>query len=322
MGLPITTQTAYGRNRRDSSSVIKLHATSPAKPKFKLRSTNKHFWYTAPDGIIRLATNSDTGIIPEQTNTYGFDASPFEHEPFPFSLPPGNVWPPQRVEDVVCAEGEWDKGCVGDRCYTNKMCDDPFCYHTFENWRKATADWEEHVELRMTDARGIGVFTKHAFRKGDVLGWYAGELKTLDNCGDGDYLMEMEIGTFASGWDSDSDADADADEAPCATIYIDSQKKGNWTRFINHSCNPYALFRMRRVGGVRLMTVEAIRDVPAGDELTVSYGNEYYGLKTLKVCCCGTKSCVGKKRQRRDEAREEHGRKKVKVKKCRRVGPP
>jgi hypothetical protein len=316
--------TADGSNSRKSSGIIKSHTTSHVKPKFKLRSTSKHFWYTASDGITRLAVNSDASIVPEQINTYDFNPSHFRHEPCPFSPPSDGVWPPQRFEDIACAIGGWDEACVGDMCYSDEVCNDPFCHHTFENWRKATADWEEHVELRMTDCRGIGVFAKSAFREGDVLGWYTGELKTLDNCGDGDYLMEMEIGAFSPHWDTnqDSEFDSDHEEAHGVTVYIDGEKKGNWTRFINHSCKPHALFRIRRVGRVKIMTVEAIRDVSAGEELTVSYGNAYYGTNTRKVCCCGTSNCVGRKKGKRHEGKETADGRKIKVKKCRRVAPP
>ena len=236
------------------------------------------------------------------------------------------------MEDVIRATGKKDPGCVGDRCYTNNICKDKSCDHTLEDWIKATADWEKHVELRLTDGRGIGVFTKHKFRRGDVLGWYSGELKPLKHCGYGDYLMEMDIGTWPPDRESESDADSESDcdeeeeeeeeeENVCPKVFIDAQKKGNWTRFINHSCKPHAYFMMRRVGGVNIMTVEAGCDVAAGKELTVSYGSQYYGPDTDKVCCCGSSNCVGRKRQRQDKARREQGGRMAKVKKCRRVKP-
>ncbi|KAF2679568.1 SET domain-containing protein, partial [Lentithecium fluviatile CBS 122367] len=201
-----------------------------------------------------------------QINTYAFNPSHFRHEPYPRTLPPGSTWPPERTEDIVGAVpgGNGDVGCVGERCYTDEICANPFCEHTFEQWRKATAHWEECFELRLTEARGIGVFAQREFRAGQVLGWYAGEPRTLDNCGEGDYLMEMEIGVTGRG-------DSGVGEA---TVFIDAERKGNWTRFINHSCNPHAVFRIRRAGNLRIMAVEAIRDVGVGEELSVGYGDE------------------------------------------------
>jgi hypothetical protein len=322
MGLSITTNTAHGKNAQKPTGIIKLQATSPAKPKFQLRSIDKHFWYIAPDGITRLATSSDATVIPKQTNTYIFNPSHFASEPYPSTMPRGGVWPPKAMEDVICAVDDMEIGCVGEKCYTNEICDDTACQHTLSNWTEATADWEDHVELRTTASRGIGVFTKHDFCSSDVLGWYAGELKTLDTCGDGNYLMEMDIGALpADESDSDADDEVEVEEIPegAATVFIDGEKWGNWTRFINHSCEPHAVFRIRRVGDMRIMTVEAIRDISAGEELTVDYGDEYYGLKTLKVCCCGTKNCVGRKRRVLEEARVKEEGRKAKVKKCKRL---
>jgi hypothetical protein len=171
-----------------------------------------------------------------------------------------------------------------------------------------------------------------------VLGWYTGELRTLDNCGQGDYLMEVDVGL---DWDDVSEngscspyndnsevekeecEDEGEEDTNTPSIYIDSERKGNWTRFINHSCSPHAVFRMRRVGNTKIMTIEVIRPVPAGAELTVNYGMEYYGMDSLKICQCGAENCVGKKRALRDAARERlASARRGNVKKCRRMGPP
>lgn len=171
----------------------------------------------------------------------------------------------------------------------------------------------------MTEHRGIGVYTKRAFRQGAILGWYAGELKTLSSTeySTNAYLMEIEIGDLGPNTPVES----------VPSVFIDGERKGNWTRFINHSCAADCVFRIMRVGSTRIMAVEATRDVPKGTELSVDYGQEYYGLTTQKICACGAPECVSRKRARLEKAmkkqKAEGSEKRFgNVKRCRRVAPP
>jgi hypothetical protein len=150
-----------------------------------------------------------------------------------------------------------------------------------------------------------------------------------------DYLMEMPIGwattsarAYTSGTDTDcNDLPPTPDSSRAAsieadvTVMIDASRKGNWTRFINHSCEPFTEFRMRRVGNMRIMVVEAIRNIPAGVELSVSYGTDYYGPNTKKRCYCGTKKCI-RGASRVIRVNNIHSALKKKIKKCSRLTPP
>lgn len=285
---------------------------------------------------MHLATSADTpGAVPTQFNDYAFTPSLFAQQPYPATFPPGGIWPPEILTDLIVPLGPECTDCVGDICYTDTVCEDPICGHTFENWKVVTQEWQEYFELRMTEGRGVGVYTKRAFEEGDVLGWYAGELKTTEECKDGDYYMEMEIGFVNTAWESKVDGQSGSGSAPLTasclpspmpwasqtaeeTILIDASMKGNWTRFINHSCDAYATFCVRRVGNVRIMAVEAVKDIPANVELTIDYGPEYYGMNTSKICQCGAQSCVGVKKLILQEERKV----KMRVKKCRRDCPP
>ena len=186
----------------------------------------------------------------------------------------------------------------------------------------------------MTPDRGIGVFTKREFERGHVLGFYAGEVMPLVDEVRGDYLMQVDVGFmpidelsdeedsgFGYGGDEYLDRRPSFPLQPMESVYIDGGRKGNWTRFINHSCQPYCIFRIGRVGTTRVMIVETVCDVPAGVELTVSYGEEYYGQNTTKVCRCGTANCVGRERWE-DEGKQMIGEAKARVKKCKRLSPP
>lgn len=256
----------------------------------RLRSRSRFFWYTTPDGTSCMVKSNDK--VPAQVNTYVFESSALRHEPYPTTFPDKAIWPPRRVDDVLCAIGLQHSDCAGDSCYNGNICEDLDCTHTLSAWSVATADWENYFELRMTEHRGIGVYTRRAFRRGAILGWYAGELKSQSSFPISDYLMDVMIG--------DTGSDTSDEERPA--IYVDSGDKGNWTRFINHSCAPDCIFRIMRVGDTRIMAVEAIRDIPKGKELSVDYGEDYYGLRSRKRCACGVPECVSRKRARMERA--------------------
>ncbi|KAF1851182.1 SET domain-containing protein [Cucurbitaria berberidis CBS 394.84] len=301
----------------------------------------EYFWYTSSDGVHRLATSSGSlNEIPQQINDYVFNTSNFVDADYPSTFPKDRVWPPKNLQDLLCAIGTEGKDCVGGRCFTRAICNDPCCRHTFEAWKHATQDWQDHFELRKTDDRGIGVYTKRAFKKKDVLGWYAGEL--VVSAGDdynNDYLMEVPIGGDPipeSLNDSDSDNDYNQTEllppspsSPSSSttsvsagesVMIDASRKGNWTRFINHSCKAHCDYRVCRVGNIRMIVVEAVKDIPPGVELTVNYGLDYYGPNTTKICHCGARKCVS--RSRTNKRKELSNTEKTRVKKCRRLTPP
>jgi SET domain-containing protein len=69
---------------------------------------------------------------------------------------------------------------------------------------------------------------------------------------------------------------------------IDAAASTDALRFTNHSCAPNAVLRIRQ-GRVEFY---AIRDVAAGDELTVGYGESHHEGRL--VCRCGAPRCAGR----------------------------
>jgi SET domain-containing protein len=68
---------------------------------------------------------------------------------------------------------------------------------------------------------------------------------------------------------------------------IDASASGDPLRFTNHSCRPNAVLRIRQ-GRVEFY---ALRDVAAGEELTVDYGETHHNGRL--PCRCGAPGCVG-----------------------------
>ncbi len=71
------------------------------------------------------------------------------------------------------------------------------------------------------------------------------------------------------------------------TRAIDASHSADPLRYTNHSCQPNAVLRIRQ-GRVEFY---AMRDVLAGEELTVNYGETHHE-GTLR-CRCGASGCVG-----------------------------
>ncbi len=68
---------------------------------------------------------------------------------------------------------------------------------------------------------------------------------------------------------------------------IDASQSADPLRYTNHSCRPNAVLRIRQ-GRVELY---AMRDVAAGEELTVNYGETHHEGRLR--CRCGAEGCVG-----------------------------
>jgi SET domain-containing protein len=69
---------------------------------------------------------------------------------------------------------------------------------------------------------------------------------------------------------------------------IDASRSADPLRFTNHSCAPNAALRIRQ-GRVEIY---AVRDIAAGEELLVNYGESHHEGRLR--CRCGAPGCVGR----------------------------
>ncbi|CAH8620317.1 unnamed protein product [Heterobilharzia americana] len=74
--------------------------------------------------------------------------------------------------------------------------------------------------------------------------------------------------------------------------FIDAGSKGNWARFVNHSCEPNCVTQKWSVDGEIRIGFFAKEDIPAGQEVTIDYQFVQYGVSEQK-CYCGTAACSG-----------------------------
>ncbi|KAL8786563.1 MAG: hypothetical protein Q9213_002700 [Squamulea squamosa] len=140
--------------------------------------------------------------------------------------------------------------------------------------------------------KGVGVRTLQRIREGEVLDEYVGEFKRASSLVDQTYAMELE--GLPAGHLSRNDNNP---------ILIDAQVYGNWTRYINASCNPSLKFVAARIGGKHRMMVVAIRDINTFEELTIGYGDNYWLGSDTRMCECNEATCRHANMAQKEKAR-------------------
>ena len=131
-----------------------------------------------------------------------------------------------------------------------------------------------------TKNTGWGLKATHDIKNGDFVVEYVGEVISKEMCNDrikkaqdkGEknfYMLTLEPG-----------------------LVIDAFYKANEARFINHSCDPNLETQVWTVNKKTCIGLFAIKDIPAGMELTFDYHLDCFGDVKSK-CYCGSPTCVG-----------------------------
>jgi hypothetical protein len=136
------------------------------------------------------------------------------------------------------------------------------------------------VELREYPLKGIGVRALANFKRDDILAVFVGEIYPCKKICDDDPDQAYALTQFPN-------------ERDPGVAEILPHFKGNWTRFINHSCQPSTCFMTRHVGDRVVTTVEAIRHISAFEELTINYGDSYW-VGEDRVCQCKHWNCISR----------------------------
>lgn len=149
------------------------------------------------------------------------------------------------------------------------------------------------VSLIRTKSRGWGVRAEENLKRGTFVGVYSGELvsaKSSSQRQDDTYFFNLSGSETLSVEDSN-------DQYVC-----DAKFYGNFTRFINHSCEA-------NVVGIRSFTAHHDRrfpyiafftnqDIPERCELTLNYGDNYWLVKSKRdgiYCLCKRPTCKFRK---------------------------
>ncbi|XP_018618030.1 histone-lysine N-methyltransferase NSD3-like isoform X2 [Scleropages formosus] len=136
------------------------------------------------------------------------------------------------------------------------------------------------TEVFKTDRCGWGLRTKQDLKKGDFVMEYVGELIDLEEC-------RLRI--------------KHANENRVTNFYmltltkdrvIDAGPKGNFSRFMNHSCSPNCETQKWTVNGDVRIGLFTLCDIEAGTELTFNYNLDCLGNGRTS-CHCGAENCSG-----------------------------
>jgi SET domain-containing protein len=129
------------------------------------------------------------------------------------------------------------------------------------------------LEIKKSAIYGQGCFTTVTVNKRKKIGEYAGELLEgrrhiwrLVN-------KQAERGIIKVIWIGED-------------LAIDAEVGGNETAYINHSCEPNAFMRAAPVNRVLFF---ALRDISAGEEITIDYRDDEH--PSAGDCRCGSTRC-------------------------------
>eukprot|EP00803_Ostreobium_quekettii_P008280 evm.model.scf_1450.3 EVM.evm.TU.scf_1450.3 scf_1450:26714-35429(-) len=156
--------------------------------------------------------------------------------------------------------------------------------------------------------KGWGVIAMEPIPRGHCIFEYAGELQTeeeMQHCASErhhtKYVFDVDART--SQKDFRSLSSSDRGQLTC----IDAQRKGNISRFVNHSCDPCMEVRkmtrrtarvFKSEGGVPRILFQSLCDIVPGQELTVDYfpdlsREQLERCEHKTPCLCGSDKCKG-----------------------------
>ncbi|KAJ7988826.1 hypothetical protein DPEC_G00313220 [Dallia pectoralis] len=128
--------------------------------------------------------------------------------------------------------------------------------------------------------KGWGLVALRDIKKGEFVNEYIGELIDEEEC-------RSRIKNYQEN---------DITHFYMLTIHkdriIDAGPKGNYSRFMNHSCQPNCETQKWTVNGDTRVGLFAICDIPAQTELTFNYNLDCLGNEKT-VCRCGAPNCSG-----------------------------
>ncbi|XP_078604802.1 uncharacterized protein LOC144878245 isoform X3 [Branchiostoma floridae x Branchiostoma japonicum] len=206
-----------------------------------------------------------------------------------------DVKPLSGCEPVVCTcvrPAQADKACQED-CL-NRMsfmeCSPNTCPYADQcaNQRIQRHEWDPGLERIVTKDRGYGVRSKTPIPQGNFILEYVGEV-----------VSEQEFRRRTV------EIYHDHNHHYCLNLHsgavIDGYKYGCEGRFVNHSCEPNCEMQKWSVNGVYRIGLFALRDIPAGEELTYDYNFHAFNMEKQQICKCGSAKCrgfIGGKNQR------------------------
>ncbi|KAF4453933.1 histone-lysine N-methyltransferase, H3 lysine-9 specific dim-5 [Fusarium austroafricanum] len=161
------------------------------------------------------------------------------------------------------------------------------------------------LEIFRTQDRGWGVRSPVSIKKGQFVDRYLGEIITSTEADRrrSQSAISQRKDVYLFALDKFTDPDSLDPRLKGPSLEVDGEFMSGPTRFVNHSCDPNMRI-FARVGDhadkhIHDLALFAIKDIPAGEELTFDYvdgvsheGEEPGGdIGHMTPCLCGSKKC-------------------------------
>ena len=170
------------------------------------------------------------------------------------------------------------------------------CGCKFRDYQAAKLAIRPIIELFTTPRTGTGVRALQDIEEGDILGEYIAQMypdrRTDEHRnryggteGGSDSLsLKLKCRRLKTGTTTPIGLTG------VRSYVVDSALRGNWTRFINHSCNNNTIFTRKNIGQRELTLIEASKPIKFGEQITVDYGRAYFVGHGFG-CRCGSLKC-------------------------------
>ncbi|XP_068194751.1 histone-lysine N-methyltransferase NSD2 isoform X2 [Antennarius striatus] len=136
------------------------------------------------------------------------------------------------------------------------------------------------TQIVRTPGKGWGLVALRDIKKGEFVNEYVGEVIDEEECRARIRVAQENNVTHFYMLTIDKDR------------VIDAGPKGNYSRFMNHSCQPNCETQKWTVNGDTRVGLFAVCDIPLGTELTFNYNLDCLGNEKT-VCRCGAPNCSG-----------------------------
>lgn len=159
---------------------------------------------------------------------------------------------------------ECSSSCRRGKQCVNRRIQRRECAAKIETFKKSTGS-------------ATGVRVHGDVKKGQFVGEYVGEVVSVDTFNSRKQLYATYRRHHALNL--------------CPGFVIDSHRKGNLARFINHSCSPNCELQQWSVNGQYRIGIFALQDISKGEEITYDYGKSAYDAGDMTECTCSASNC-------------------------------
>ncbi|EUD69176.1 hypothetical protein C922_00039 [Plasmodium inui San Antonio 1] len=180
--------------------------------------------------------------------------------------------------------------CSKNRCNLPIQIQDKKCFN--RPFRQSAI---KDLEIRKTERTGYGVFCKRDIKNGELICEYVGEVLAKNEFEERlEAYQEESKKTDMYNWYA---IQINRD------VHIDSKRKGNISRFVNHSCSPNSVSQKWIVRGFYRIGIFAQQDIPAGEEITYNYS--YNFVFNNFECLCNSANCMNYNVKKKEETDNE-----------------